>query len=311
MIRCPITYEILEKSSDRYSTKGLKKLSIKLTNLQDFPFSAEEQREQARLLASKLSIQGVQPKVSARLNISGQCFEIAENGGTYIIKPQSNDWPELPENEDVTMHMAGCVGLDVPLHALIYCEDGSFSYVIRRFDRPKRHVKIAVEDFAQLSLQSRDTKYNSSMEKVAKIIEHLTTFPVLEKEKLFRLTLFSFLVGNEDMHLKNFSLIQTKGKVTLSPVYDLLNSSIVLKKYDEEMALPIRGKRRKLTKDDIIVYFGRKRLDISPKRMDIILSSFSSQKEHFKNMITISFLSDTMKQRYMNLLIDRLERLSL
>ena len=311
MMRCPITYDLIEKSAGLYSAKGLKKLSIKLTNLQDFPFSAEAQREQARLLASKLSIQGVQPKLSAHLNISGQCFEIAEKGGTYIIKPQSNDWPELPENEDVTMHMAKCVGLDVPLHALLYCEDGSFSYAIRRFDRPKRHLKIAVEDFAQLSLQSRDTKYNSSMEQVAKIVERYTTFPALEKEKLFRLTLFSFLIGNEDMHLKNFSLIQTKGKVTLSPVYDLLNSSIVLKKYVEEMALPIRGKRHKLTKDDIIVYFGIERLGISHKRMGIILSSFSSQKEHFKDLLTISFLSDTMKQRYMTLLNERFNRLSL
>src|SRR5882724_11657416 len=112
-----------------------------------------------------------------------------------------------------------------------------------------------MEDFAQLSGASRDTKYESSMEKVAKVIDAYCTFPVIEQIKLFQRVLFSFLVGNEDMHLKNFSLITRKtGRVDLSPAYDFVNSTIALPNAKEEMALPIRGKRSNLTRSDIFDY---------------------------------------------------------
>lgn len=209
------------------------------------------------------------------------------------------------------MRMAKCIGLDTPFHGLIYSKDQSLSYVIQRFDRTKRGEKYALEDFAQLSYQSRETKYNSSMEKVAKIIETFTTFPSIEKETLFRMTLFSFIVGNEDMHLKNFSLITKNNKITLSPMYDLLNSSIALKNPEEKMALPIRGKKRKLNKDDLLTYFAGDILHINKKRIESILTDIANHKESMKNLIQISFLSMSMKERYSDLLENRLDRLSL
>jgi serine/threonine-protein kinase HipA len=122
--------------------------------------------------------------------------------------------------------MATLIGLEVPVHGLVYSKDSSMTYFIKRFDRLGKTKKLAVEDFAQLSGGDRHTKYNISMEKVIAITNELCTFPKIELLKLFKLTLFNFLIGNEDMHLKNFSLITRGNNITLSPSYDLLNSTI-------------------------------------------------------------------------------------
>ncbi len=118
-----------------------------------------------------MSIQGVRPKLSARLNISRSKFEIVDRGGTNILKPQPADYPELPENEDLTMRLAKTCGIEVPLHFLVRGSDGERIYVMKRFNRTGRKGKVAMEDFAQLSGLSRETKYTSSMEKAAKTIE--------------------------------------------------------------------------------------------------------------------------------------------
>jgi len=156
MNRCPITYE--DCQGGRYSLGGLKKLSPRLRSLKDFPFSAEEQVREAIFRAAKMSIQGVQPKLSVRLNVKEEIFEIVDKGGHYILKPQTVHYKEVPENEDVTMRLAKQIGIDVPLHGLLYSKDGSMTYFIRRFDRAGRNKKIPVEDFAQLSGKDRETK---------------------------------------------------------------------------------------------------------------------------------------------------------
>ncbi|WP_010302261.1 HipA domain-containing protein [Candidatus Odyssella thessalonicensis] len=310
MRRCPITYEELSKEEDSYSQKGLRLLSRQLTDLAPFPYSQAEQLEQAKMMAAKLSIQGVQPKISATLNSKKQQFEITELGGTFIIKPQNFMWPHLPENEDLTMRLAATVGIDVPLHGLIYCKDGSLSYWIRRFDRPSlksplKH-KLPVEDFAQLSGATRDTKYRSTMEKVAKIIEEFCTFPALEKEKLFRLTLFNFLVGNEDMHLKNFSLITVDNIISLSPAYDLLNTTVAMQNGAiEEIALPINGKKNKIIRHDFIDYFGQQRLGLHRNTVTSILKDMEQQLDHWQHLIRISFLPAPFITAYQELVASR------
>lgn len=153
-------------------------------------------------------------------------------------------YKEVPQNEDLTMGLAKAVEIEIPFHGLIYNIDNSLSYIIKRFDR-SRNQKIAVEDFSQLLGYSRDTKYEASMEKVILVIEKHCTFPVIEKLKLFRLVIFNFIIGNDDMHLKNFSLIRRENKVELTPAYDLLNTSIIMKT-EEEIALPIRGKKKQI-----------------------------------------------------------------
>lgn len=306
MNRCPITYEMLD--SGRYSKKGLMQLSRSLKNLADFPFSAQEQRELAMQYASKLSIQGVQPKLSVRLNTAHEQFEIVESGGTFIVKPPHQIYNEVPENEGITMRLAKVFGIDVPLHGLMYNKDGTKSYFIKRFDRIARGHKLAVEDFSQLLGHSRNTKYDSSMEKVSSVLDKHCTFPLIEKRKLFRRTLFCFLVGNEDMHLKNFSLIRANNKIEQTPAYDLLNTAILLKS-GEELALPLRGKKSKLTKDDLFDYFASSRLGLSAKVVQEELANLQNTGPQLESLIQESFLSIETKERYIQLLKERIKRI--
>ncbi len=308
--RCPITYTPLSSDAVKYSKKGLTLLSRTLTHLNDLPYAQTEQLEKAKNMAIKMSIQGVQPKLSALLNTRQQGFELTEQGGTFIIKPQSNNWAHLPENEDLTMRLAQSIGIEVPLHGLIYCKDESLSYWIRRFDRPSLKSpltqKLPIEDFAQLSGETRHTKYRSTMEKVAKIIEKFCTFPALEKEKLFKLTLFNFLTGNEDMHLKNFSLITRDNTVSLSPAYDLLNTTLAMGiNTIEELALPLNGKKNNLKRTDFIDYFAQERLQIMPTLIKAILKEIETKLDHWHEMIEISFLPPPYKLGYKNLLTSR------
>ncbi len=237
MTRCPITYE--EITSGRYSRTGLRKLNPALKDLKPFPFDRKEQMREVQKRMMKMSIAGVQPKLSAQLSVKDQVFKVVDKHGSYILKPELSDYGEVPQNEDVTMKMAAKAGIDVPFHGLIYAKDNSMLYFIRRFDRTGRSGKIHVEDFAQVAGMSRETKYNYSMEKVVKLIDDYCTFPMVEKMKLFRRVLFCWLTGNEDMHLKNFSLIHRNDKIELSPAYDLLNTTIILANPVEEMALPL------------------------------------------------------------------------
>lgn len=305
MNRCPITYHLCEEN--RYSEKGLKLLSPSLKRLDLLNFTAEELRAEAMQRASKMSIQGVQPKLSAILNIKDGLFEIVDKGGKYILKPQHHIFPELPQNEDLTMRLAASIGIGVPLHGLIYSKDNSLTYFIKRFDRKGQKDKIAVEDFAQLSGMSRDTKYNYSMEKLVKLIDDFCTFPSIEKAKLFNLVLFNFLVGNEDMHLKNYSIIISNGKVELSPAYDLLNSTIVLKGDTEEIALSLKGKKSKLNRNILIDYFGRERCNLTDKIIERLLEKIQKEIPAWFNLIDISFLSGEMKEKYKNLLYKRID----
>lgn len=307
MNRCPITYELCGKK--KYSKKGLALLSKQLKHLHDFPFTSKEQIELALQFAAKISIQGMQPKLSVKLNVAKEQFELVEKGGTFIFKPPHHIYEELPQNEDLTMRLAKEVKLEVPLHGMIYNADGMFTYFIKRFDRLPRGRKVAIEDFSQLMGFSRDIKYDSSMEKLIPVIEKHCTFPLLEKIKFFRLTIFNFLVGNEDMHLKNFSLIRRADKIELSPVYDLLNSSIALKNPIEEIALPIRGKKSKLSHADFFEYFGRERLHLSEEILKEEKGRFKNGYPIWKKLVQESFLSQKLCTRYLDLLQDRFARL--
>lgn len=310
MKRCPITYEIIH-STQNYSQSGLKLLSPQLNTLNFLEFSAAEQRQEALSRVGKMSIQGLQPKLSAILKIKKEHFEFVDQNGCFILKPQHEYYSELPENEALTMTLASTIGLEVPIHGLLYSKDNSMTYFIKRFDRGPRHNKLATEDFAQLSGETRDTKYNSSMEKIVKIIENFCTFPQIEMVRLFKLTLFNFLVGNEDMHLKNFSLITRNNKITLSPVYDLLNTTIAQPRTVEEIALPLNGKKNNLRKKDIFTYFAQEKLQLNNNVINKVIQEFKQKLPEWKKIISISFLSTAMQEKYLKLLEERCDRLGM
>lgn len=308
-MKCLLTYQSLKKGEKNYSTNGLMGLNRKLKDLKIFPYTASEIRREAQKLASKLSIQGIQPKVSVSLNLAKEVFETAEKGGTYILKPQVTDFPHMPENEDLTMKLARQVGIQTPWHGLIRCSDQSLAYVIKRFDRVGKFKKLPQEDFAQLIGASRATKYQASTERVALAIEEFCTFQILENLKFFKLLLFSFLVGNEDLHLKNLSVTTQNGKTTLTPAYDLINSTIVLAKPQEELALELNNKKSSFKREDFTEYLAEEVLFLSKKQIQKELALFENSINKWLNLIDNSFLSDTEKKRYWSLFKQRAKRI--
>jgi serine/threonine-protein kinase HipA len=307
---CPITLEDIPAGS-RYSRAGLRLLDTRLKeDLHPLDLTAAEQLQVAAAQADKISIQGVQPKLSAVLRVKERQFKMVDHGGRFILKPCPAEWPEVPANEALTMTLAGRSGIEVPPHGLIHAVDDSLTYLIRRFDRVGRGDKLPVEDFAQLTGRKRDTKYDGSMERVAEVIRTHCTFPAVENVKLARRVIFNFLTGNEDMHLKNFSLVTRDGRVELSPAYDLLNTSIILgKNTKEEMALPIRGKKSNLTRDDLGRYFCTERLGLEEKVVAKVFDDMIHAAAAWPETIRRSFLSATKQDAYLEMLAQRIARI--
>jgi len=302
MNKCPITYEDTESI---YSLKGLKKLNRNLKTLEPILFSSSELRTKASVAMLNLSIPGFQPKLPMRINIKEGKFEIGLKYSTFILKPQNGDYAYLPENEDLTMKLAATVGIETPFHCLLHAKQG-LVYVIKRFDRYGKNKKLHIEDFAQLSGKTTDEKYGSSMKEVAEVIDKYCTFPAIEKVKLFRLVLFSYLVGNADNHLKNFSLIIDKGGVVrLSPAYDLLSTAIVLYNQKEEIGLSLNGKVQGLAREDFFDHFGETVLGINKKMLEKIKQEFISVTETWSNIINKSFLPEKVQGNYLRFITKR------
>lgn len=318
---CPITYDLLEDNA-LYSNKGLHQLLPKLRTLEILPYSTQEQRKEAAARATKLSIQGAQSKLSAILDLRQQTFAFVDKGGIYILKPESDTWPELPANEAISMTLAERFDIEVPVHGLVRTKDDGLTYFIKRFDRTNHSLnaymrnelhwlsnKLAVEDFAQLSNKDRETKYSSSVEEVIKIIDNFATFPRVEYIKLWRRILFNFVIGNEDMHLKNYSLINQNNKWQLAPAYDFLNTTIAIGNPSEESALPINGRKNKLKKQDFIDYLAAERLGLTVKIINSIMAQLEALKPIFIELIGRSYLTSPMKEAYISLIKERYDRL--
>jgi serine/threonine-protein kinase HipA len=309
--RCPITYEPLAEGEELYSAAGLRRLSPHLAHLDPLPFTAEELVREAARRAEKMSIGGVQPKVSAVLRPAEGRFELVDTGGRYLLKPENPLFPEVPANEDLTMRMAAAAGIETPLHGLAYTKGGGLCYFVRRFDRMGRGEKLAgeklaVEDFAQLLGLERETKYDGSMEQVAKVVEQYCTFPLPQKQELFRRTLVVFLTGNEDHHVKNFSILTTPAGIRqLAPAYDMVCSTIALQDPREELALPLRGKKARLRREDLIEYYGAERLGLRLAAIERVLADVAAAQPTWDDLLSRSFLSEPMKARYAEVLAHR------
>ena len=308
-MRCLITNEPWEGPGP-YSPSGLRLLDRRLTSLAPLPYTREQLIEEAATRAVKMSIQGMQPKVSTVLRANEGQMEIVDNGGRYIVKPPHLIYAEIPENEALTMSLAATLGIEVPLHGLLLNGDNTRSYFVRRFDRVGWD-KQPVEDFAQLSGASRETKYASTTERLIEILDQFCTFPALERMKFLDRLLCAYLTGNEDMHLKNWSLITRDDKVELSPAYDLLNSTIPNPKSREELALTLHGKKSNLRANDFWRYLAAERLGLSPALIEQTKARFAAACAGWPTRIEDSFLSKEMKSRYLDLLAERRARIDL
>lgn len=275
--------------------------------------SLEEMAELAKNVVERsVAVPGVQPKLSLSLvndviqdENKGRLTVIGALGGNYILKPPSENFPEMPENEHVTMRIAQAFGINVVKSSLIRLQSGELSYITKRVDRTDDGEKHHMLDMFQIT-EAFD-KYKSSMEKIGKAIHEYSDNTLLDQVYFMELAVFSFLTGNSDMHLKNFSMINKDDKWVLAPAYDLLNVSIVNPEDTEELALTLEGKKRKL-KWDNFEHLG-KMLGLNAKQMRGIDRRFKRNKTVAIQWVNDSFLSAGQKEKYKNLLEDRYTRL--
>lgn len=264
----------------------------------------------AQVIQAQTSLTGVQPKLSLNLHKHEGSNRLTIVGlwGDFIFKPQTDAYPELPENEDLTMHMAEAARIKVVPHSLIHLADGSLGYITRRIDRTKKGEKIDMEDMCQLTLHPTEYKYKSSCEQIAKAIAAYSSTPRLDLVNFMQVLLFSFVTGNNDMHLKNFSLYRPKALYQLSPAYDLLNVAIANPKDKEEMALSINGKTARIKLADFLK--ASDTMGIEQRVTLGLINGLRNAMPAWIDLINNSFLSDEMKQSYLDLISRRMDVLT-
>lgn len=264
-----------------------------------------------QIIRDQTSLTGVQPKLSLHLDKheGSRRLTIVGLWGGYICKPQTALYAQMPEVEDLTMHLAEAARLGVVPHTLMRMADGALCYLTRRIDRTRDGEKIAMEDMCQLTERLTEHKYKSSCERVGKAILKYSSLPKMDVVNFFELVLFSWLTGNNDMHLKNFSLYETDGKTRLAPAYDLLNAAILNPADDEELALTLNGRKKRLRRDDFLR--AADSLGIERVIVERLIRKYAKLKPKFDVVIQSSFLSAELKEKYSGLLEERLDRLSL
>lgn len=309
-MRCLFCYQELHEGEQHYHAACAKRF-FGVPVVPSMPYSQADIHELAKqVVRSHTTVTGVQAKLSMDIQRTNQTsrLTIMDRGGKYILKPQTSQYPYIPEIEDLTMHLAQVLKIDVVHHALLRFDDGSFCYLTKRVDRDKKGGKIAMEDMCQLTEHLTERKYKGSYEQIAKAIRKYSAVPGLDLTKYWTIVLFSWIVGNSDMHLKNFSLYAPNGvDYVLSPAYDLVNTLLVIPEDTEELALTLNGKKRKLTRQD----FEQAMLSsgLHEKAVSNIFDKFLRLYSEWEAIIHSSFLPEDMQTAYWQLIVQRIQQL--
>ena len=311
-MRCLYCYQPLSEKEDDFHASCSKKIFGSATP-PELPYVESQMKELAlRIIQSQITVTGVQPKLSLNL-VDGENkkepkrFTIVGLWGNYILKPPAEKYPQIPEVEDLTMHLAEIAKMKVVPHSLIRLKSGQLAYITKRIDRIEKQ-KLHMEDMCQLTEKQTEYKYLASYEQVAKTILKYSMNPGLDLVNFAELVLFSFLTGNADMHLKNFSLIyDLRDGPVLSPAYDILSTVLVNPKDDEDLALTLNGKKKKINQQDFETAFGNMKLDA--KQQANIFLKMEKTRDKWINFIQISFLSPDFKKKYIQLINERFDRL--
>lgn len=265
-------------------------------SLEDIPVKAQE-------MAGKMSISGMQPKLSMLLNRQKRELVACASDGHYILKPQTQQFPHLPENENCCMNIAGELGIDVPPHCLLFLKDGSPAYVVKRFDR-RESEKIHQEDFYQI-LEKKD-KYDGSLEQIGKKLREISSVPGLDVQLFFERAVFNFLIGNGDGHFKNFSISYSQdGAIRLAPAYDIVCSKLVIPG-EKDSALTLNGKKNKLTRSDFDAL--AETLKIHEK---IRYEKFRGEFKRIRQEAEASRLPDAFRGKFIEIAKERFNRMRL
>ena len=309
MNRCLYCYKPLVGGEVDYHAKCCRKL-FGTNQVPKLPYTSKEVRALAdEVVRSQTAVTGVQPKLSLdfdHLSHSPKRFTIVGLWGRFILKPQTEHYSHLPELEDVSMHLAEIAKIETVPHGLIRFCDGELCYITRRIDRTVHGEKLPMEDMCQLSERLTEYKYKGSHEQVAKLILRYSSVPKLDLVKYWEQVLFSWLIGNADMHLKNYSLYAPMGnEYRLTPAYDLLSTTLVIPEDTEELALTLCGKHRKLAREHFHEAMTVSGLD--EKVCDNIFTRFQRLLPEWEACIRQSFLPKVMQEQYIQLVRNRLE----
>ena len=309
MCKCLYCYKELEKGQKDFHLRCARKFF----GTKDVPLLEYKHEDLDRLaeqvIRAQTSLTGVQPKLSLNLNKHDGCCRLTIVGlwGDYIFKPQTDSYEQLPENEDLTMHLAEAAKISVVPHSLIRLADGKLGYITKRIDRTKNGEKIDMEDMCQLTLHPTEYKYKGSHEQIAKTILQYSNTPKLDLTNYMQLLLFCFVTGNNDMHLKNFSLYRPTEGYQLTPAYDLLNVAIANPKDKDELALTLSGKKTRLCMSDFLN--ASKAMGLEENVVQRLIAGLHKALPKWQQLIKVSFLSEEQKQAYEELIVSRLDRL--
>lgn len=308
MSKCLYCYKELADGEVDFH-KGCCKKFFGIPEAPELPYSLDElDTLAAQVIQSQTTLTGVQAKLSLHLDRHDGSKRLTIVGlwGDYIFKPQTQSYKTLPENEDLTMHLAEIAKIKVVPHTLIRLKDGTLGYLTKRIDRSADGDKIPMEDMCQLTERQTEYKYKSSYEQIAKVIAKYSYVPLLDLTDFYEQVFFSWLVGNNDMHLKNFSLYAPKGKWGLTPAYDLLNVPLVNPNDDEELALTLNARKKRIKKADFVK--AMETSGIAPKVFENMVSKYHKLLPKFNEVIDMSFLDDEDKEMYKQSIAARLKR---
>jgi serine/threonine-protein kinase HipA len=309
MSKCLYCYKELGEGEVDFH-KACSKKFFGVPTAPELPYSLDElDTLAAQVIKSQTTLTGVQAKLSLHLDRheGSKRLTIVGLWGDFIFKPQTQSYKTLPENEDLTMHLAEIAKIKVVPHTLIRLQDGTLGYLTKRIDRTSEGGKIPMEDMCQLTERQTEYKYKSSYEQIAKVIAKHSYVPLLDLTDFYEQVFFNWLVGNNDMHLKNYSLYAPKGKWVLTPAYDLLNVSMVNPKDTEELALTLNAKKKRIKKSDFVR--AMETSGISPKVFDNILAKYRKLLPKFNEIIDLSFLEKEDKEIYKQSIASRLARI--
>lgn len=270
------------------------------------PYSEADMLKLAeQVVKSQKTVTGVQPKLLLGIEKMKKSetpgrLTIVGLWGEFILKPPSKDYSNLPEIEDLTMHLAEIAKIKTVPHSLIFLQTGQPAYITRRVDRVGGE-KLHMEDMCQLTERLTEHKYRGSHEQIAKAVLKYSANPGFDVINFYEMVVFSFLTGNSDMHLKNFSLIKNSPSgYNLCPAYDMVASQLVVEGDDEELALTLNGKKKKLKQNDFVV--AMKSSGISDKSISNIFTKFDKALPLWHDFIEISFLPGNVKTDYHKLI---------
>lgn len=246
----------------------------------------------AREMIGKISISGVQPKLSVFVDRKTKNIQVTAKGGTHILKPSPDYFPNLAENENLCMNLAVEAGIETPPHGLLPASGGGLVYIVKRFDRVFENggeIKIPTEDFCQLL--EKDDKYKGSIEQIGNFLKRHSESPFIDTQRLFIRTIFNFLIGNGDAHLKNFAMIRPPGRgYRLSPAYDIVSSRLVIPNESIELAITVNGKKNNIMLKDFLALADS--LEIPPKQLQNIMDKIKTLEDKFRAFVERSLLPE-------------------